>query len=245
MGFQHDNIRPFPESSESKKAQVIAMFDSIAKRYDLLNSVLSLRIHKLWRKRAIKILRLSRPKSILDVATGTADFAINIQRALPNSEITGIDISTAMLNIARQKLHRLKANMCLVQGDAENLPFADKTFQAITIGFGVRNFQDLRQGLNECYRVLANTGQIVILEFSRPQNPIIRRIYNCYSRLGIPRLGKLCSGNGGAYAYLQNSASKFPAGEEFAQVLREAGFAEVTFQPLSFGICTLYLARKN
>lgn len=245
MSFQHDNIQPFPESKDQKKAQVTAMFDSIAQRYDLLNSILSLRIHKLWRQKALKTLKKHQANQILDIATGTGDFAIAIRRALPQAKITGIDISSAMLNIAQKKITKLNANIQLLQGDAEKLPFENGEFDAISIGFGVRNFQNLKQGLQECFRVLHSGGILVILEFSNPQNPLVRRLYQWYSQQGIPLIGHWCSGNKKAYEYLHKSAKAFPYGNQFAEILQQIGFSNVIFQELSLGICTLYRAYKN
>lgn len=245
MNFKHDKIQPFPKSKVEKKIQVATMFNSIAPNYDLLNSVLSLRIHKLWRKQLIKTLKTNEPQKILDIATGTGELAINIKKHLPQAQITGIDISTAMLQVAQQKIDKLGIEIKLLQGDGENLPFQSSEFDAICIGFGVRNFQNLKQGLEQCHQVLTDKGLLLILEFSQPNKPIVKQLYKWYSKIGIPLLGRLCAGNQGAYEYLQKSANAFPSGKDFVKIVENAGFKNVTLKELSFGICTLYQAYKN
>lgn len=221
------------------------MFNNISRSYDFLNHFLSLGIDKLWRKTAIGFLKPLRPKFILDVATGTGDFAIQAL-SLDPEHVTGVDISEGMLSMGRKKLEKLKLShkIELEQGDSENLRFADHTFDAATVGFGVRNFEDLEKGLAEIRRVLKPGGMLVVLEFSRPRTFPMRQLYNFYFKNILPGLGRLISKDKSAYTYLPESVEAFPDGTDFENILRKVGFKETSCKALTFGISSIYTARK-
>lgn len=244
--FSHDTIVPFKESGSSKKEQIAEMFDRIAFRYDFLNRFLSAGIDKRWRRKAIRELRKLQPAMVLDVATGTADVAIMTHRLLKPRKIIGIDISEKMLDIGRQKINKLQLNESieLQKGDSEAINFPDNTFDAITVAFGVRNFEQLDKGLAEMFRVLKPGGKAVILEFSQPKDPAFKRLYNLYMNIIAPGAGKWLSKNQDAYQYLHESVKAFPEGEKFLHILQQAGFSETTLKRLSLGICTIYCGRK-
>ena len=227
-----------------KKEEVEAMFDAIAPRYDLLNRLLSFGIDRLWRKRAVALLRPERPRRILDVATGTADLALEAL-ALHPQKVVGVDLSEEMLERGRQKVLHLGEDdrVTLQRGDAERLPFSDAQFDAALVAFGVRNFEHLGRGLTEIRRVLRPGGAVVVLEFSKPRAFPVRQLYNAYSRYVLPRIGQAVSGNEGAYRYLPASVAAFPDGPDFLQRLGEAGFTDVEWHPLTFGIASLYKGR--
>lgn len=220
------------------------MFDRIAPRYDLLNRVLSFGIDRRWRKKAVDLLREARPQRILDVATGTADLAIEAMRLEPE-RVVGIDIAEEMLSIGREKVERLgyEDRIQLRTGDAEKLPFSDSQFDAVLVAFGVRNFEDLRRGLSEMKRVLKRGGSVVVLEFSRPTAFPVRQLYGFYSRYVLPRVGGAVSRDSGAYQYLPDSIAAFPAGQDFLDVLASVGYQDVQCRPLTFGIASLYTGR--
>ena len=227
--------------AQGKKEEVEAMFDAIAPRYDFLNRLLSFGIDRLWRKRAVAMLRADRPRRILDVATGTADLAIEAL-ALHPQKVVGVDLSEEMLERGRHKLRRLGEGdrVTLQRGDAERLPFSDAQFDAALVAFGVRNFEDLGRGLGEIRRVLRPGGAVVVLEFSKPRAFPVKQLYDAYSRHVLPRIGQAVSGSEGAYRYLPASVAAFPDGPDFLQRLRTAGFADVRWSPLTFGIASLY-----
>ncbi|MEP6749141.1 MAG: bifunctional demethylmenaquinone methyltransferase/2-methoxy-6-polyprenyl-1,4-benzoquinol methylase UbiE [Bacteroidota bacterium] len=243
----HDSIVPFKDSDESKKRQVASMFDQIAFRYDFLNRFLSGGIDIYWRKRAIKELISLQPKTMLDVATGTADVAIMSAKFLKPETIVGIDISEGMLQLGRKKVANLLLNkqIALYQGDSEAINFATDTFDAITVAFGVRNFENLRKGLEEMKRVLKPGGKLVVLEFSKPKQPVVKGMYNFYMRLVAPRVGKLISKNGDAYKYLNDSVQKFPEGDDFLTIMNDVGYTATYLKKLTGGICTIYCGSKN
>jgi len=233
-------------SGDSKKVEVEKMFDKIAPKYDLLNRVLSLGIDVSWRKRAISYLKSGQPKELLDVATGTADVAIMTAKILKPSRIIGIDIANQMLDIGRKKILKegLEAVITLETGDSENLQFPDASFDAITVAFGVRNFENLEKGLSEMYRVLRPGGRIVILEFSRPQLFPFKQLYNTYFKYVLPLIGRLTSRDVRAYTYLFESVQAFPEGDPFLQILSQTGFQNPLCERLTLGICTIYAATK-
>ena len=245
--FQHDNIVPFKDSSAPKKQQVAEMFDKIAFRYDFLNRFLSGGIDKRWRKKAILELEELKPKTILDVATGTADMPIMLMKLLSPDKVIGIDISEGMLKLGKEKVERLnlKGKISLQAGDAENIHFSNSSFYAATVAFGVRNFQNLEKGLSEIYRILKPGGRLVILEFSKPGNGFFLPFYKIYLRLIAPGIGKIVSGNGDAYKYLNNSVNAFPEGKAFIHILQKAGFVDTYLIKLSLGICTIYCGSKE
>ena len=237
------NIKPY-NNSEKKKVQIINMFDNISKTYDLLNLLLSFRMDYIWRKKSIQNIE-NNPKKILDIATGTADFAIMAAK-YTNAKIIGIDISEKMLSIGNTKIKKNKfANrISLKLADAEQLPFENNSFQAITSGFGVRNFQNIDTGLSEMYRVLDEDGIVVILEPSKPSLFPIKQLYNIYFTYILPFVGKLISKDKKAYTYLTNSVNAFPPKKIFLKKLENIGFKHCKHTPLTFGIVSLYSAKK-
>lgn len=227
--------------AEGKKQAVEAMFDAIAPRYDLLNRVLSFGIDQRWRKQAVAMLGDARPKRVLDVATGTGDLAVQALTLNPE-KVVGVDISEEMLRVGREKIQELgeEERIQLRRGDSERLPFSDRQFDAALVAFGVRNFENLQRGLAEIHRVLKPGGMLVVLEFSHPRAFPIKQLYGLYSRFVLPRVGSAVSGNDGAYRYLPDSVAAFPDGDAFLQRMRQVGFAELKWQPLTFGIASLY-----
>lgn len=239
-------VVPYKEDSADKKSQVATMFDSIAVKYDFLNHFLSAGTDIYWRRKAVDELKAMRPARILDIATGTADFAIETLRAAPDAQITGVDISEGMLDVGRRKLaekhlgHRIQLEL----GDSENLPFADGAFDAVTASFGVRNFAHLEVGLAEMRRVLRPGGKLVILEFSKPTAFPLKQVYNFYFRRVLPVFGKLISKDRAAYTYLPESVQAFPDGPDFLAILARVGFKNPAWQPLTFGISSIYTAHN-
>lgn len=244
--YQHDTIVPFKDSAISKKEQVAEMFNKIAFRYDFLNRFLSGGIDKSWRKKAILELVNCKPKTILDVATGTADIPILLVKLLHPEKIVGIDISAGMLELGKQKIVRLQLNkqIILQPGDAESIQFADASFDAVTVSFGVRNFQNLEKGLSEMFRVLTPGGRLVILEFSKPQQGIFLHFYKIYLQFITPRIGKIVAGNLDAYKYLNDSVNAFPEGDTFIEIMKRTGYRGTYYKKLSLGICTIYCGNK-
>ena len=244
--FDHDNIVPYKDSDLSKKNQVADMFDSIAHRYDFLNRFLSAGIDVTWRKKAIGYLKELKPQKVLDVATGTADVALMTEKMLHPSSIIGIDISDGMLEIGRQKIKKksLEAIIQLYNGDSANIAYADNCFDAVTVAFGVRNFQQLEKGLSEILRVLRPGGKLVVLEFSRPKKFLIKGFYNFYMKSISPNIAKIFSKNKTAYAYLDESIQKFPEGKNFTDILQNVGYKNIVNKPLSLGICSIYCGTK-
>jgi demethylmenaquinone methyltransferase/2-methoxy-6-polyprenyl-1,4-benzoquinol methylase len=235
-------VKPYSDAG-SKKEQVQQMFDNIAHRYDFLNRFLSLGIDVGWRKKAIKILAKQNPKKILDVATGTADFALATLKINPE-EVIGVDISEGMLEVGRKKIaEKGVKNIRLEYGDSENLQFQDNTFDAVIVAFGVRNFENLEKGLEEINRVLKPGGMAMILEFSKPRG-IFKLIYNFYFNVVLPLWGKLFSGDNAAYTYLPESVKVFPEGEDFKQIMQGAKYNNVQDKRLTFGICSIYTGLK-
>lgn len=227
------------------KKHVGSLFDSIASTYDRFNHLLSLNIDKRWRRRAVRQLRPA--DHLLDVAVGTADLAIEVIRQNKACRVTGIDISTGMMDIGAQKISQagMSQSITLFEASALEMPFADNTFSAVTCAYGVRNFSNLDQGLAEMFRVMKPGGQLLILEFSYPQNAIIRWCYNLFFTHLMPLVGKAVSRNSGAYLYFRQSVKNFIWGEAMAQRLYAAGFAQVSYHPMTLGITTLYMAQKG
>jgi len=238
-------VTPFKDSKLSKKSQIATMFNNISGRYDFLNGFLSFGIDRYWRRKVAQLLKKSSPKIILDAATGTAELAIEIAKINPE-KIFGIDISTDMLAIGKQKTKNKKLSSVieLIEGDSENMIFVDNKFDAITVSFGVRNFENLLKGLQEFHRVLKPEGKIFILEFSQPHNKFIRTFYHFYSSKILPRLGKRISKDQVAYQYLHESVEAFPSGNDFLKILKQAGFNETNCKPLTFGIVSIYTGKK-
>ena len=243
--FSAMQVVPYKNEESSKKKQVAKMFDSISGKYDFLNHFLSLGIDIRWRRKAIAALKEDHPKQILDIATGTGDLAIEALKLDPE-KVIGVDISEGMLDIGREKLTSRKLNELieLRYGDSEELSFPDNNFDAVTVAFGVRNFENLEKGVAEIYRVLREGGKIVVLEFSKPTVFPLRQLYSFYFRTLLPKIGSIVSKDRSAYTYLPQSVYAFPDGEDFADVLEKSGFTDVTWRPLTFGISTLYVGRK-
>lgn len=241
-----DQVKPYANSGTGKKAQIAEMFNNIAFKYDFLNHFLSLNIDKVWRKKVVNILSEKQPKQILDVATGTGDLAIASLKANPE-KIIGIDISEGMLKIGLEKIKKkgLSDKISLQLGDAELIPFADNTFDASTVSFGARNFENLNKGLSEMHRVLSPEGIVVVLEFTMPSKFPIKQLYQFYFKYILPTLGKLFSKDNSAYTYLPESVQAFPQNEEFIVQLEKAGFKDCKYKKLSFGIAAIYTGTKN
>ncbi len=244
--FPHDTVVPFKDSALSKKDQVAGMFNQIAGKYDFLNRFLSVGIDVYWRKKGLQQLSSIAPDSLLDVATGTADVAIMAAKSLRPTSIVGIDISSGMLEIGQQKIQEkgLTQTIQLMLADSEAMPFEDNKFDAVTVAFGVRNFQDLRKGLTEILRVLKPGGKLMVLEFSKPTFLPVKWIYSFYMKMVTPNVGKLFSKNKAAYAYLDESIQQFPEGRNFIHVLQETGYQQTYHKPLSAGICSIYCGIK-
>lgn len=220
------------------------MFDNISGKYDFLNHFLSLGIDVLWRKKAVKMLASIRPKKILDLATGTGDFALECLVLNPD-KVTGLDISPGMLQVGIEKMKRKKADKVeMLLGDCEHLPFEDNSYDAITVGFGVRNFENLEQGLSEMHRVLRPGGKAVVLEPSFPASFPMKQLFSLYFRFILPIVGRLVSSDTSAYTYLPASVEVFPEGEKFLEICDRIGFSKTVWHPLTFGICALYILEK-
>ena len=238
-------IKPY-EQGGSKKEQVSRMFDGIAPYYDFLNRLLSLGIDTVWRKRAIDQLKGTEPKLLLDVATGTADVALEMARRLQPERIIGLDIAPQMLDVGREKVRNkgLEHIIELQVGDSENLPFANNTFDALTVAFGVRNFEHLEKGLQEMYRVLKPGGKLVVLEFSKPRIFPFKQLYDFYFRNILPAVGRFTSKDPRAYRYLYESVQAFPDREQFTNILTKTGYKSNQCIPLTLGICSIYTGVK-
>ncbi len=239
-------VLPYSKSSDSKKLQVATMFNNIAGRYDLLNRILSFGIDIYWRKKALGMLKPYKPKLMLDVATGTCDLAIDAVKHLKPSQIIGVDIADQMLSLGAQKLkaQNLDKIISLENGDSENLRFESNFFDSVIVAFGVRNFESLEKGLAEMNRVTKPGGTLMVLEFSQPTNKFFAALYWWYCNSLMPFVGKLLSKDDSAYRYLPESVKVFPSGVTFASLLKQAGYSEVRFIPLTFGVATAYLAVK-
>jgi len=236
---------PYKNSEQSKKNQVAEMFDNISPKYDLLNHLLSANIDKLWRRKSIKKLLPYQPNHILDIATGTGDFAVAATK-LKNVKVTGIDISEGMLEVGRKKIEKkgLSERIVLQKADSENLPFQQSHFDAAIVGFGVRNFETLEKGLAEIYRVLKPGGVFIVLEFSKPRKAPFKQLFYFYFTNILPMLGRLISKDSRAYTYLPESVNEFPDGEDFTTILKKVGFVKEKCFPQTFGIASIYEAVK-
>lgn len=238
-------VMPYNESNTSKKEEVATMFNNISKRYDFLNHFLSLGIDKFWRKKAIRQLKEVNPKSILDIATGTGDFAIAALKLDPE-EVVGVDISQGMLDVGIEKMKRKGFDDVITMklGDSEKLPFEDSRFDALTVGFGVRNYENLEKGLGDMLRVLRPGGKAVILEFSKPKKFPIKQLFGFYSKRVIPFFGRLISKDKRAYTYLPESVEVFPEGQDFLDIMSKVGYTNVQRKTVSGGIATIYSGIK-
>jgi demethylmenaquinone methyltransferase/2-methoxy-6-polyprenyl-1,4-benzoquinol methylase len=242
----HDHIIPFKDSEKGKKEQVADMFNKIAGNYDKMNRFLSARTDIGWRKKAIRKLKKDNPRHILDVATGTADMALLAYKMLQPDKITGIDISEGMLELGRKKIEKeqLGGKIQLHQGDSETINFAENTFDAVMVAFGVRNFENLENGLAEMLRVLKPGGRLVVLEFSKPRYKAVKNLYNLYMGIVAPQVARWFKQDKEAYQYLNESANAFPDRHLFTDILKKVGYSDTEFKPLSLGICCIYSGQK-
>jgi len=243
---KEQTIKPYKDQEGSKKEQVEEMFDTISGNYDGLNRVISMGIDQKWRKKVIDKITSRKPASYLDIATGTGDLALQFAARLPETKIVGLDLSEGMLSVARNKVidTPLASQIDFIKGDSEALPFEDNSFEAITVSFGIRNFQNLEKGLSEILRVLTPGGIFMILETSVPTKFPFKQGYFVYSKAVLPVIGKLFSKDKVAYRYLSESASVFPFGEKLNNILRKIGFKEVQHKPQTLGVATIYTATK-
>lgn len=241
----HNEVKPYNEAA-GKKEQVSSMFNNIAKYYDFLNRFLSLGIDTIWRKKAVQLLKEDNPKIVLDVATGTADLALEVHRTLQPDKIIGVDISTEMLSVGRKKIAKKELSdiITLETGDSENLRFESNTFDAITVAFGVRNYENLEKGLAEMQRVLKPGGKLVVLEFSKPTIFPFKQLFNFYFKNILPLIGRFTSKDPKAYQYLYESVQAFPDGKKFEAVLEKTNFHSTKSIPLTLGICSIYIGKK-
>jgi demethylmenaquinone methyltransferase/2-methoxy-6-polyprenyl-1,4-benzoquinol methylase len=241
-----EQVTPYGSEGTAKTEQVRQMFDSIAPAYDFMNRAMTLGIDIWWRKLAVKRLRLLQPARILDVATGTGDFAIQLHQSLKPQHILGIDLSQGMLDEARRKVREkgLEKEITFSQDDCMALHLDDESVDAVTVAFGVRNFEHLQQGYHEMARVLRPGGMLCVLELSTPTNPVIRWFYDLYTLHIIPWIGSKKSGDKSAYRYLPQSIAAVPQGDEMLQLMRNAGLKDATFKRLTLGVCTIYTAVK-
>ncbi len=238
-------VKPYKSSTLGKKEQVTKMFDNISSNYDDLNRVISFGIDIKWRKRVVNLLKAKKPQRILDIATGTGDLAIQLVET-GAKEIIGLDISQGMLEIGKKKVaeKELSPQIQMVIGDSEDLPFSDNHFDAITVAFGVRNFENLEKGLSEIYRVLKPKGTLAILETSIPTKFPYKQGYSIYSKYLLPNIGRLFSKDRSAYSYLSESAAAFPYGQDFNNILGKIGFIAMENRPQTFGVASIYIATK-
>ena len=238
-------VIPYKDKEASKKAQVAEMFNNISHKYDFLNHLLSLGIDKIWRRKAINLIKDDAPRHILDIATGTGDFAIQALKINPE-KVTGVDISVGMLEMGRKKLKKMRLDdrIELLEGDSEGLRFDDNTFDAVIVAFGVRNFENLEEGLADMLRVVKKGGKVVILEFSRPRMFPFKQLYNFYFSSILPKIGRLVSKDASAYTYLPDSVKSFPDGNNFLKILDNIGYKETRCKTLTFGISSIYIGTK-
>lgn len=238
-------VKPYASQEGSKKEQVAQMFDNISARYDFLNHLLSLGIDKGWRRKVVRLIKAKNPSTILDIATGTGDLAIALSK-IPNTQITGLDISAGMLKVGEEKIAKkgLNKQITLQLGDSENLPFEDNSFDAITVAFGVRNFENLEKGLAEMFRVLKPGGQVAVLEFSQPTGFPFKQVYRFYFKYILPTIGRMVSKDQSAYTYLPESVDAFPYGSKFLTILGKLGFQSAKARQVTFGVATIYIATK-
>lgn len=240
-----ENIKPY-DGERPKTEQVEHMFDSIAPAYDFMNRAMTFGIDKLWRTKAVDMIRRLNPGSILDVATGTGDLAIKLARTIPGAKITGIDLSEGMLEIGRRKVAEsgLADRIAMTKADCLSLPMPDNSFDCVTVAYGVRNFEHLDRGYSEMARVLRPGGMLCVIELSVPEGKLVRPLYNLYTRHIIPAVGRLISNDSRAYTYLPESIAAMPQGEKMLRLMTDAGLSGATLRRLTFGTCTIYTARK-
>ena len=240
-----ENINPY-DDNRPKTEQVREMFDSIAPAYDFMNRAMTFGIDKLWRRRAVKMIAEHAPKRILDIATGTGDLAIRLAKSLKPESVVGVDLSEQMLAIGQEKVKKegLAGIVSLSPADCMHLPFENEIFDCVTVAYGVRNFEHLQQGYEEMHRVLRSGGVLCVIELSTPTSPLVKPFYKAYTKLIIPAVGRLVSKDVRAYSYLPESIAAVPQGENMLALMKNAGFSQCSFIPLTFGTCTIYVAVK-
>lgn len=245
MDVKAEHIKPYDEQ-RAKTVQVREMFDSIAPAYDWMNRAMTFGVDKLWRRRAVNIVRKDNPGQIIDIATGTGDLAIAMARRIPSSDIIGIDLSEGMVAIGQRKIDEagLASRVKLTTGDCLAMPFEDASADAITVAYGVRNFEHLDKGYAEMLRVLRPGGLLCVVELSTPVNPLVKPFYKFYTRAIIPTVGRIVSKDNRAYSYLPESIAAVPQGDDMLRLIRNAGFSDAAFKRLTFGVCTIYTARR-
>lgn len=245
MEVKAEKINPY-DDNRSKSEQVREMFDSIAPAYDFMNRAMTFGIDKLWRAKAVKMIRNHSPRQILDIATGTGDLAIKLARELPKVKIAGVDLSEGMIEIGRKKVAEagLDERVEMMTGDCLSLPMADGSYDCVTVAYGVRNFERLLQGYREMLRVLRPGGMLCVIELSTPTSAIVKPLYKIYTRYIIPAVGRMVSKDVRAYSYLPESIAAVPQGDYMLAIMREAGFTDTRHRPLTFGTCTIYTASK-
>ncbi len=241
-----ETIKPYTHDGRQKGEQVKEMFDNIAPAYDFMNRAMTFGIDRLWRRRAVALVRQHNPSRILDVATGTADLAILMARKMPQVSVTGVDLSQRMIDIGREKVEKagLADRVGLQCADCLALPFPDATFDCVTVAYGVRNFERLLQGYKEMLRVLRSGGMLCVIELSTPTSPIVKPLYTFYTKRIIPTAGRLVSKDARAYSYLPESIAAVPQGADMCELIAQAGFSDAAFLPLTFGACTIYTGRR-
>lgn len=246
MDVKAEHIKPY-DSRGDKGDQVRQMFDSIAPAYDWMNRAMTFGVDKLWRRKAVNLVAATDPRKIVDIATGTGDLAISLARRMPQAHIIGIDLSKRMIEIGRRKIADAgySDRIVLRQGDCLALDLPDSSADALTVAYGVRNFEHLDRGYREMCRVLRPGGLLCVVELSTPVNPIVKPFYKMYTRLIIPAVGRLVSKDNRAYSYLPESIAAVPQGDDMLRLIREAGFTDTVFRRLTFGVCTIYTARKS
>lgn len=245
MEVKAEHIKPY-DSAGAKSVQVRQMFDSIAPAYDWMNRAMTFGVDKSWRRKAVNIVAAEKPEHIVDIATGTGDLAIAMAKTMPQARITGVDLSEGMINIGNNKIANagLDKRVKLVCGDCLDLPLESCSADVITVAYGVRNFEHLDRGYAEMFRVLRPGGLLCVLELSTPVNPVVKPLYSLYTRVFIPMLGRLVSKDTRAYSYLPESIAAVPQADEMLSLIAQAGFAETAFRRMTFGVCTLYTARR-
>lgn len=241
-----EKVKPY-DSSRPKTEQVREMFDSIAPAYDFMNRAMTFGVDKVWRSKAVKMLSATSPREILDVATGTGDLAIKLVRSIPGATVTGVDLSEGMLEIGRKKVEEagLSDRISFRCGDCLALPFADNSFDAVTVAYGVRNFEHLDKGYREMTRVLRPGGMLCVIELSTPPSRLVRPFYDLYTKGIIPIVGRSISSDPRAYSYLPASIAAMPQGPAMLRLMTDAGLADARLRRLTFGVCTIYTARKG
>ncbi len=245
MDVKAEHIKPY-DAERAKTEQVREMFDSIAPAYDWMNRAMTFGIDKLWRRKAVRIVAGAQPDRIIDIATGTGDLAIALARSIRRADVTGIDLSKEMVAIGRRKVAEsgLEDRVSLMTADCLAMPFDNASADAVTVAYGVRNFEHLDKGYAEMLRVLRPGGMLCVVELSTPVNPLVRPLYKLYTKFIIPAVGRLVSKDNRAYTYLPESIAAVPQGDDMLRLIREAGFTDTTFRRLTFGVCTIYTARR-